>query len=1240
MSKGLLQWNCRGIRPNYEELKLLIKENNPTCICLQETMLKPNDNLHLNRYSLERKDQTGDRAHGGVAIFINNSTPYTSVNLQTNLQAVAVQLKLHKLITVCSIYLPPKDPLDAVELEQLLSQLPKPFILLGDFNCHNTLWGCDHTTPKGRALERTIFNNNLVILNDLVPTHFHVQNGSFSAIDLALSTPCLKSELNWTVDEDLHGSDHFPIHITTVERNLRTPQTSTKWNLNKADWQQFTSLLDGDALITYSNTSLNEQVEQFTTTLISAANKSIPKTRTTNCHPSVPWWNKTCEDSIRDRKRQLRHFRNNPTVENLIAFKKARAAARQNIRLSKQESWQSYASSINSHTPVKQVWQKIKTLNGKRASCKIPALVTDDDETVYTLPEIANTLAKSFASNSSSQNYTSTFTKHKSQAEKTKPNFNSDNTESYNKPFTIAELDSAISKGKSTSPGPDGIHNDMLKHLNSNGREKLLELYNNIWASDDFPDSWREAFIIPIPKPRKDHTRSTNHRPISLTSCLCKLMERMICSRLRWFLEKNGLLANCQSGARQERSTTDHLVALDTKIREALVQNHHAVAVFFDLEKAYDTTWRHGILQKLQEYGLKGHLPKFVQNFLEHRTFKVKVGNTYSDEYTQENGIQQGSLISVLCFLAAIDDVVKCVPDRMLSTLYMDDFTILCTGPSMPSIERQLQLTLNKLSQFEKTTGFKFSTSKTVCMHFCRKRKAHDDPQLTLGNTVIPVVETNPYLGLIFDSRLTWIPHIKQLKDKCLRAMDTLRSISHTSWGADRSILLQLYRALIRSKLDYGCEVYSGAHHSALKMLDPIHNLGLRLSTGAFITSPSVSLHAETHELPLQLRRQQICAQYAIRLLHNTKHPTYPILFNYNLQQSFDNKPSIVSPLGIRIRNFITQNNIQFPPVYQKTYVETPFWDNHHPNLVTDLTMYRKETTPDHTFNAEFLRLTEAYPDHNQIYTDGSKTDAGTGCAFVSNSSSFSYKLHDYASIFTAELFAILKALQYIKCLRPKKFLILTDSFSSVQTINQLDSRNPIVTLIQHEITKLKHMDKDIIIFWIPGHVGITGNEKADKLAKEAVYKRPIYEIPILNSDIKPFIRANTHQAWKNEWESTHNKLSAIKPSLTDWKTCNRKNRREEVVLARLRIGHTRLTHKHLFTRDAAPVCHDCNKEVTVKHIIEECTKYNSSRKKYFEHMLKQGLVLTTKSVLAESEHFDASAIFNYLKDINLYKEL
>ena len=110
------------------------------------------------------------------------------------------------------------------------------------------------------------------------------------------------------------------------------------------------------------------------------------------------------------------------------------------------------------------------------------------------------------------------------------------------------------------------------------------------------PKSWKEATVIPIPKPGKDNTNPNNYRPIALTSCICKTLERMINERLVWYLEKNNIITEFQSGFRHQRSTNDHLVRLETFIREAFIKKEHLVAVFFDLEKAYDTTWKYGIM--------------------------------------------------------------------------------------------------------------------------------------------------------------------------------------------------------------------------------------------------------------------------------------------------------------------------------------------------------------------------------------------------------------------------------------------------------------------------------------------------------------------------------------------------------------------------------------------------------------------------------------------------------------------
>jgi len=151
-------------------------------------------------------------------------------------------------------------------------------------------------------------------------------------------------------------------------------------------------------------------------------------------------------------------------------------------------------------------------------------------------------------------------------------------------------------------------------------------------------------------------------------------------------------------------------------------------------------------------------------------------------------------------------------------------------------------------------------------MHFCRLRKPHLDPSLTLNDTLIPVVEETKFLGLIFDHKLSFISHIKHLKEKCTKALNLLRVIAHTTWGADQQTLLHLYGALIRSNLDYGCIVYGSARRSYLRMLDPVQNHSLRLCLGAFRTSPSSSLCILANEPPLHLRRQKLSMQYCLRL--------------------------------------------------------------------------------------------------------------------------------------------------------------------------------------------------------------------------------------------------------------------------------------------------------------------------------------------------------------------------------------
>ena len=182
----------------------------------------------------------------------------------------------------------------------------------------------------------------------------------------------------------------------------------------------------------------------------------------------------------------------------------------------------------------------------------------------------------------------------------------------------------AISKAHDTATGPHEVHYQMLKHLPPKSLQALLDIFNDMWETGTFPESWELATIIQIPKPGKDHGDPNSYRPIALTSRLCKTLERMINVILVWYLESNNLISPVQSGFRSERSTNDNLVRLETFIRDAFVAKEHVVAVFFDLEKAYDTTWRHGIMRDLHELGIRSRLATFIENFLADRWIQVR----------------------------------------------------------------------------------------------------------------------------------------------------------------------------------------------------------------------------------------------------------------------------------------------------------------------------------------------------------------------------------------------------------------------------------------------------------------------------------------------------------------------------------------------------------------------------------------------------------------------------------------
>ena len=592
----------------------------------------------------------------------------------------------------------------------------------------------------------------------------------------------------------------------------------------------------------------------------------------------------------------------------------------------------------------------IRKVSGKNKKSEYVHIKSSNGNMCYSTKDISNALGGNFQNNSSSSNYSQQFQDIKMEKERENLNFQSQNSEKYNLPFKLSELKNSLDKSHDTTAGPDcGMHYQILKHLPSDALKTLLNIMNEIWRTGKFPE---ESVIIPIPKLGKNKTEATNYRPIALTSCICKTMERMINDRRVWFLKSNNLISGNQAGFRKNYSTNDHLVRLESFIRDAFIKKEHCVAIFFDLEKAYDTTWKYGIIKDLHVIGLRGRLPNFISNFLSDRSFNVRIGSTLSDTFEQEQGVPQGSILSPTLFNIKINNIVKCVNDTD-SSLYVDDFGIFYKSKNMENIEFRLQRCLNKVETWATENGFNFSKTKTQCVHFCQLRGLHPDPVLNIYGSPITVVEEAKFLGLLFDKKLSFIPHIKALKAKCLKALDILKVLSNTNWGGDRSVLLNLYRSLVRSKLDYGSIVYGSARKSYLKSLDTIHHQGLRLALGAFLTSPVESLYAESNEPSLYTRREKLSLQYTTKLSANPKNPAHNCVFNPKYERFYNNTPSAIKPLALRIQPLLEQANISIKTVQPFSLPSKEPWTQNPPKVILDLHKNKKSEVDSHIFKTE-----------------------------------------------------------------------------------------------------------------------------------------------------------------------------------------------------------------------------------------------------------------------------------------------
>ena len=423
-------------------------------------------------------------------------------------------------------------------------------------------------------------------------------------------------------------------------------------------------------------------------------------------------------------------------------------------------------------------------------------------------------------------------------------------------------------------------------------------------------------------------------------------------------------------------------------------------------------------------------------------------------------------------------------------------------------------------------------------------------------------------------------------------------------------------------------------------MLDAVHHRGIRLSTGAFRSSPVESLYADSGEPSLSFRRDKLSLQYYVRLLGMPNTLASRRVVNSCGDITFRDRPSSYAPLGLRVRRLMLSLNMENPNVLSSLLFETPPYildiPAHCPPLLEGPKTNYNPRHVQHLFSEHLLH----HDAFTKVYTDGSRSSAGVGAAVVFPEHEVNLRLPPQASSFFAEIVAMAKSLSLLTEQQPGRYVIISDSLSALQVVTNPFTLHAAVVSMHTTLRELQQQGFEVQFCWSPSHVGIRGNERADDLARSAVDRGArIVNMPLPHRDYYPHIRDLLIRRWETLWQrETHNKLRRIKDSVQSWATSYHPTRKKEIILARLRIGHTRLTHGYLMERGVQPYCEDCLVPLTVAHILTECPSLSDARSL---SMGADGLVrpLSLSSALGD-DPIRLQKLFTFLDLVDLWDQL
>ena len=829
-----LSWNADGLKKQLNEFIKFLDTNNIDVAMVNETHLKPQDHIKINRYQVYRLDRL-NMAKGGLLLLIKKNLISTSVKipeLQT-MEALACTIFLHNTkLTLVAVYKQPNKLLYENDFN-LLVNLDNKILLAGDINCKHESWNSRVSNTNGGILFQLTQNSDIIITAPVEPTFYPKGRGQPDVLDVVMYRNLTLLQLP-KVFYNLN-SDHLPVIFVTdcVLDNIYSPKTK---NLN-VNWETYKLALQTTIVIPKSienEIDLDNELLILTDQLKMAYNSSrtyidLPPTK--NEDPQLAILLKL-KNLTRRKYQKTRH----PMIKKLLnKFKKK---VHDRIQRKRLKSWSDFL--VNSDKPANTFWRIAKQLQNKvRFQTQSP--LKEDNELIYETTKITEIFARhmelQFSPNVLPSSEEFIYYVNRSVALR-----NSDcqlPPSELTKPIDIWNIIRKLPNNKAA--GQDGITNEQLKHLPRKAVVLLCRIINKMLLLGYFPKIWKNAYITMIHKPGKISTVPTNYRPISLLSNLSKVCEKVLLQKLLKFVEENNLLPQEQFGFRHGYGSDLQLMRIVDLITTKFANKCSVLGLFLDAEKAYDKIWHQGLIYKLLQLNIPAYLVKIIQSFLFERTFQIKISNSFSTIRKIKAGVPQGAVLSPILFNLYIADIPK--TNKTIISMFADDLAVFSVNRNLKYAYCDLTKHIQILERWLLKWRISININKSGIIPFTWKKKVNL-PDIKVYNDVIARLNSIKYLGVTLDKKLLFKEHINNILHKAIAKYVILYPLFKGP-----SLLIEtkklLYTSIIRSGMTYAGGVWKFAANTNKRKLQILQNKILRTISGFSKDTKITQLHED-----------------------------------------------------------------------------------------------------------------------------------------------------------------------------------------------------------------------------------------------------------------------------------------------------------------------------------------------------------------------------------------------------------